>query len=179
MRLEYLFLLSFLAALVLVGARLGFSSLDSISGRFSGFRVLSETGTPFIIIGALVGPQVLNLRVCRATSRAQLDPDPGTGHHRVSIREPLRVAPHAPLHSPHVWGGHHRGGVHAVLGDGGVLVRCTAVSPRSVAIPSPRGGAGPRRLCLGHGTGRGLSARREPTSASRGYPGAAFLCCHR
>lgn len=61
MRLEYLFLLSFLAALVLVGARLGFSSLDSVSGRFSGFRVLSETGTPFIVIGALVGPQVLNL----------------------------------------------------------------------------------------------------------------------
>ena len=61
MRLESLTLLFFLAALVVVGARLGFSSLDSLNGRFSGFRVLAETGTPFIAIGALVGPQVLNI----------------------------------------------------------------------------------------------------------------------
>lgn len=74
MSLDFLALITFLVALVVIGARLGFSSLGDLGedGSRSSLRFLGDTGTPFILIGALIGPHVLNLLSERVLSELSL-----------------------------------------------------------------------------------------------------------
>jgi hypothetical protein len=72
MSLDFLLLLTFLATLVVIGSRLGFSSLEHVEGPRSPLRVLGDTGTPFVLIGAIMGPQVLNLLSTQVLSELDL-----------------------------------------------------------------------------------------------------------
>lgn len=63
MKLDFLLLAAFVAAVVLIGARLGFGRHREAAswGKVSRLRALTDTGSIFILIGALTGPQLLNL----------------------------------------------------------------------------------------------------------------------